>query len=201
MSRNSSFKKVKAFTLIELVIAIVIIGIISVTWYELSTSMLNSQKDENEISSIYQLWSIFSNIILKKWDIPNSYCKLWDWTYWNNLQSCISEPSYVWACDWTYWDLINNIDCNKGCLTYNCSNWRCTSGFTYYDFEKLVRENTNFHLDFNEIYNNFSYKICPSEDNSKITIWKANESLNKTFNPSFTFFHKWVQVYFFNSNP
>lgn len=200
MKKDYSSSKVKGFTLIELTVVMTILWILTLVWVGINNKLVEDQIKDDEKNNIMQLWNIFSTVIYKKWDVPlDSFCKKTDWTY--SSGSCISNNFPSWECKWAFND-INNPNCTKWCIIINCVNNNCTGNKNYYDFEKLITQETDRTLDFKKIYKNLSYKICSlNQPNSDVTIWKWDLTEFNTFNPSFSLYHEWNLVYSYNSNP
>jgi len=201
MKNYKDYKKDWWFTLVELLVSITIMAILLLVWNNFYKGILDDQRFDDERNKIQQLWNIFASIVSSNWDIPNWYCRKSNWTYDTSFNTCIGNLNYTGNCSWNYWDIQTNSDCEKWCIIINCKNWLCEWNNTFFDFTKLVNEKTNYKIDTSVLYKNLSYKICPLNNSWSLTIWKANWSLNTTFNPSFSLFHNWIEVFSFNSNP
>lgn len=76
------------------VAAILIYGSVSITY-----SILDSQKENNDIDGLRQLANIMSNVVSQNGDIPGGYCHRANGTYGTGVTDCIGIKNYTGVCD------------------------------------------------------------------------------------------------------
>jgi len=143
-------KKIKAFTLMELLVVIIIIGILSMVL----VIYLPQLKDTNSMKSWFvnsMLTQIMGNRIKYNggyyYDIPYSFCKWWsaDWCQWDSSKKCIVG-------DYEFMDFPNNSEQNKELIKHITSFKLCPkvlSDWTLNDEHAWwARQNPSFEVNF-----------------------------------------------------
>ena len=180
-------QKIKAFTLVELIVGVTIIWIISIMWFLSLSEYIEWSKDSSRIAAINNLESSLSTYAIKKWyypvpdnsiDVTYSWSLIWEqWTIWNKIISLIDlnnkvvDPS-TWN-EYTY-SITNNkkeFQISWVLKTESASAYYLNNTYANDAIKAVVRWNYNWMMLSIKQWSSIKMLAVPSIISTDLSIW------------------------------
>lgn len=159
----NKIKKVKWFTLVELIIVMVIMGILGTFVSNAYLYYMEQWRDEKRINIVRTYGIVLREVIWRYWDVPDRYCTIDGWLTYADEFSANS----------CFWPAKNT------CFTANCTaanNYCASTGYKYFDFNKMMKDHSyvlpeELKFSWENMPDWFNFTICPRSGSDKAYIW------------------------------